>query len=158
MTHPDEDRVRALFDATAGEASGPTLTKLSARAADIPTRAKRRGWLPRLLGPLVAVGVGAAAVTLATKDLDRGAPLASASVASLASEAVVAPAATTAVPSPSAAIAVSAATVDDELAGLEDWGWSGSGDGLLAPLDAPLEDAELDAWLDATASLTGGGG
>ncbi len=156
MTHPDEDRLRALFDETASEASRPTLTKLRARAADIPELAqKRRGWLPRLLGPLVAVGVGAAAVTLATRGLDGSAPLPSASIARSGVH-IELPA--SAPPAPAAGTLPGAAEDESELAlGMDDFGWSGGGDGLLSPLDLPAEDTELDAWLDATASLTGGG-
>jgi hypothetical protein len=67
LREPDdagEEELRRLFDRTAGEASGPMLTKLGARASEVPDRARRvPRWLPRwawsptLAGLAVAAGV-----------------------------------------------------------------------------------------------------
>ena len=61
---PGEEELRRLFDATADQASGPTLTKLAARAGEVPEHAQRvPRWLPRwawsptLAGLAVAAGV-----------------------------------------------------------------------------------------------------
>ena len=65
----DEARLKQLFDASATELSGPTLTKLRARAREVPERTTRAPrWLPRWAwSPLLtgfAVGVGALAVAI----------------------------------------------------------------------------------------------
>jgi hypothetical protein len=61
---PGEAELRRLFEGTADEASGPLLTRLAARAGDVPERAQRiPRWLPRwawsptLAGLAVASGV-----------------------------------------------------------------------------------------------------
>ncbi len=64
MTHQDHERdereLKALFDATADEPSGAQLTKLRARAADVPARGRRPRWLA--WAPVFAVAAGALAV------------------------------------------------------------------------------------------------
>ena len=64
-TDATEETLQHLFDQTAHEPTGPTMTKLAARARDVPGNARRRrtgswwpGWAP------VAVGAGAAAVVV----------------------------------------------------------------------------------------------
>lgn len=47
LERADEERLKQLFESTAAEPDGPTLTKLAARALDIPEREQRLPrWLP----------------------------------------------------------------------------------------------------------------
>lgn len=62
----DEAVVRELFDASAEEPSGPVLTKLTARAGEIPTLPRRLpSWFPRWAWAPGAAGLAAAAGALA---------------------------------------------------------------------------------------------
>jgi hypothetical protein len=62
----DETSVRQLFDASAEEPSGPILTKLAARAGEIPSARRRApSWFPRWAWAPSAAGLAAAAGALA---------------------------------------------------------------------------------------------
>ena len=149
MTPEHDDDVRALFDATASEASGPVLTKLKARAGDIP-RTARRSWFARFAAPTFALvtGVAAAAVLLKATP-DPTVPMTTAvAVATTESPA------STASEAPALEPASGEEDSDEDLAGLEavafsdsDELWSGVGvdsdsesDDLLAALDSWMED------------------
>ena len=65
LAEGDETRLRALFDETVEPATGPTLTKLAARAADVPERSRRTPlWLPRWAWKPTAAGLVVAAGAL----------------------------------------------------------------------------------------------
>lgn len=149
----DEARLAALFNRTAELPSGPTLTKLSARAADIPARARRRPWWRSFgfLAPASAALAGVLAV-LALPDLREPAPV----------EPVARTAPTIVAPEPSSARPTVAESVDEY--GGEEWvAELGFADETppgfaLDPMYAPTSDAELDAWLHATETLLDEGG
>jgi hypothetical protein len=145
--HDDETRLRALFERTAMDASGPTLTKLKARAQDVPTLTRRPLW-QRLFAPALAVAVGAGAVVLATGPFSSLKPESVASTRATES-AALAPASITApvLRAPEAAPATAA---------VDDFGFGEpANDGLLGPLDGPSDDEDIDAWLAATESVLG---
>jgi len=160
MTPQDEDPAHAelgrLFDATAREASGPTLTKLGARARDIPQQATRKsGLLPRWAwGPVFGVFTLAAGALLAL----RGAhpPAKSAERAAAAQSAATPPWAVatgsnaaevvTRAPEPAPGEELSD---NAELSGDLD-------DGAHFDVSGPQSDRDLDAWLAATKDLSGG--
>ncbi len=145
--HDDETRLRALFDRTAMDASGPTLTKLRARAADVPTGARRSVW-QRLFAPALAVAVGATAVVLATGPFSGLKPEPVASTQVKHSATVILPSVT--------APAVQAPEPVPATAAMDDFGFGDSADdSLLSPLDGPANDEDIDAWLDATESVLG---
>lgn len=154
--HSDEKLLQALFEKTAEEPAGPTLTKLKARAADIPGRAARRPWWLslRIFGPGTAVLAGAAAVLMATSWFDGSHPV------PVGSHLAQPEAGSTLASPPQPELAVTEPDdmpEDDLLAGL-DPGWDldeNDGDELIAPLDGPSSDDELDDWLSATAALLG---
>jgi hypothetical protein len=160
---PDEARLKQLFDASAARPSGPVLTKLRARAAEVPDRAPRAPrWLPRwawspLLGGL-AVGAGALAVTIGVS-LDRQ-PEAGPSPEVVTHAPVQAPAPSALAASPSSTPSQDdvADDVFDEGAELAEFDL-GVDDPYLDvdALDDPAED-DLDAWWEATADLVEGGG
>ena len=142
----DEARLRALFDRTADDASGPTLTRLSARAREVPSQG-RRSWLSQLWAPALAVAAGAFAVVLATGQFAslKPTPVASTPASASPSEAPVAR------PAPERSEAA--------VAGVDDFGFGESAnDGILSPLDGPTSDDDVDAWLAATESVLGESG
>ena len=153
---PEEhEDVQRLFDATAAEAAGPTLTKLAARAAEIPERALRKSpflprwaWGPAFAGTAAALGGLLALRTLPPKPVPQRGPERSSA----------APVVTVAVATASARevnAAAPRATPGDEL---------GDGPELLGDADegarfdvsGPVADRDLDAWLAATKDLSGG--
>jgi hypothetical protein len=156
----DEARMRQLFDASAEEASGAVLTKLSARAAEIPTKPRRvPSWFPRWAWAPGAAGLAAAAGALAvtfaswfSEPSEQVAPPAVA-LAPLApvlkaprGDDAVQPRKTSGAPpnTPNGDSDVSnAGSVAPELA-LES---------ELDVLYGPPPDADLDAWLHATSEL-----
>lgn len=160
MTAQDEDPAYAdlerLFDATAREASGPTLTKLGARARDIPQQAPRKsGVLPRWAWvPVFGVFAAAAGALLAL----RGAH----PTAKSAERVVALPSAATppwaAASGSTAAEAVARApepTPGEELS--DNAELSGDADdGAHFDVSGPQSDRDLDAWLAATKDLSGG--
>jgi hypothetical protein len=159
----DEDRehedLQRLFDGTAEEPSGPTLTKLAARAADVPGRARRKSrflprwaWGPAFAGAALALG-GLFALRAATHPLppQRGPELCSA----------------TAAPSEAVAVAVASGSAHEAHAGAphppaadeanDNSELLGDADeGARFDVSGPQTDRDLDAWLAATKELSGG--
>lgn len=156
MTGPehdrDEARLKELFDATAEAPDRVQLTKLSARACDVPTRGRRPGrW--QLWAPFAALAAGALAILAL-----RGFHAPTADVARAPSAVVtpnparLAPSALALAPEPSATASAPGDLDGPEndngeavagLAGADDEGdW-------LAPLSEPAED-DVDVWLSAT--------
>ncbi len=147
----DED-VRALFDSTATEASGPVLTKLKARARDIPQTARRRWWA-RFAAPTFALVTGAAAAAFLLKATPEvAAPMATSAtgVASTAQAPVAANPATE--PAPSLPEVLEDES-EEEMAGLEAVAWGDSDDlwsgaGIEAEADSEDLLAALDSWME----------
>jgi hypothetical protein len=156
MTHPDSDEtgLKALFDRTAEEAGGPTLTKLRARAEDVPGLARKRrpawlGWL----APVSALAIGAAAVTLAVRPAES--PL-----REHTPSASVTPRTQHTAPTPAPVASASASSPIE----LEEDGWESelTATSLAEPVEGLVpvafdlpEEAEIDAWLAATDQLLG---
>ena len=158
MTQHDEERehedLQRLFDETASDAPGPTLTKLLARAADIPGQAARKSrFLPRWAwGPVFA----AAAATLGGLLALRGVPPKPAP--QRGSEPSSAPAVSVAVASASPreinAAAPRTTPGDEPSDGPELLG--DADEGARFDVSGPEADRDLDAWLAATKDLSGG--
>jgi hypothetical protein len=166
----DEARLQRLFDASAAELSGPMLTKLRARAREVPERTPRAPrWLPRWMwSPLLAgfaVGAGALAVAIGVwvRSPDTTAPAQSADPVDFASQhgkTATAPAsvASTNRPAPSADDALDALFLDDSIELAADFDLDVDEPYLdFDPLDEPAAD-DLDAWWLATEDLVEGGG
>lgn len=168
----DEARLQALFDRTAEQPSGPTLTKLAARAVDVPERAQRRprwlprwAWSPTLAGLAVGAGVLAVTIGIVLRDPAEGgkrpAPFLPGTVETTAPIARSSPAPL--VPSePPEADDPSNDDSDESFDGFELAGDLGDFEGESAdldfdPLEGPASDSELDVWLEATAELVEGG-
>ena len=152
MNSPEEefDDLQALFDATAEDASGPLLTKLRARAAEVPERARRRPWWRTfgLAAPATAAALAGALAVMALPGTPE--PLASFR-APIVPEALAAA-------RPAPVVEEPVASADDEEA-LTALAFDESPSGFaLDPMYAPTSDAELDAWLDATEGLLDEGG
>ena len=163
----NEARLLALFDETVEPATGPTLTKLAARAADVPERARRTPlWLPRWAWKPTAAGLvvagGALGAALFNTPVEAPLPHEPAIVA-----------AHTAAPSPAASVSTDGRDVRRALAGeadeadlesLEllaadgDWEAEADEDDTFDSLYGPPSDADLDAWLYATSAALEGGG
>jgi hypothetical protein len=166
----DEARLRRLFDASAAELSGPTLTKLRARAREVPERAPRAPrWLPRWAwSPLLAsfaVGAGALAVAIGVwvRGPDGVSPAPTSGPEPIASQ----QAEPTLAPSVARSGSVSPErddAMDDDDAFLDE------GTELAADFDldvdqsyvdfdplADPDDGDLDAWWDATQDMLEGG-
>lgn len=153
MNHPDDDRdereLKALFDATADAPSGAQLTKLRARAADVPARGRRPRWLA--WAPAFAVAAGALAVFVLRGKVEE-APIAGSATTRAPAPTLVASAPATA---PSAPIAEGPPEPADDDGTVADLGYSDEGlgiDELSGPLD-DADEAELDGWLVATGSF-----
>ena len=120
----DEARLRALFDRTADDASGPTLTRLSARAREVPSQG-RRSWLSQLWAPALAVAAGAFAVVLATGQFASLKPTPVASTPASTSEwpliALVAECMTMSAPSSSGFCSTGVAAVESTASRPPDW-------------------------------------
>src|SRR5262245_9096852 len=67
----DERELRALFDRTAERLDGPGLTKLRARAGDVPSSTRRRPWW-LVFAPIMAIAAGALIVVLFRSKLHSG--------------------------------------------------------------------------------------
>ena len=157
MTRDEEDQehehVRQLFADTAQEASGPTLTKLAARAADIPSTTQksrilpRWAWGPVFAGAAVALG-GLLTLRAATRAPTPHSPaLAS---AARADKRAVAMASARELSAASPRPAVADESADNlELLGDAD-------EGARFDVSGPQSDRDLDAWLAATKELSGG--
>jgi len=157
MTREDEElhgELQRLFDDTAQNASGPTLTKLGARAADVPRLARRSRLLPRWAwGPLLGGAAGALVCGLAWRGAHRPAPVQVASVA-----VPTAPAPSVALGSASNAEPDTAAprfAASDE-AGESPELLGDADEGARFDVSGPQSDRDLDAWLAATKELSGG--
>jgi len=160
MTAQDEDPAHAdlerLFDATAREASGPTLTKLGARARDIPQQAPRKsGSLPRWAwGPVFGVFALAAGALLALRGAHPPAKSAE-RVAAVPSTATPPWAAATGSTGAGVATRAPELAPGDELS--DNAELSGDADdGAHFDVSGPQSDRDLDAWLAATKDLSGG--
>ena len=160
----DEAELRALFDRTADIADGPGLTKLRARAADVPGLGRRRSWW-WVFVPFVAVAAGALIVVSM-----RGGSAREQALRGGSESAIVAPSSPEVSPSalalqssrppPSSAGEANpeeAADLDSDEAvadlGADD---EGNGGDLFAALDEPA-DEDVDAWLAATSAYLEGG-
>jgi hypothetical protein len=170
---PDESALRALFDETSEEAAGPLLTRMAARAVDIPERAQRRpGWIPRwawapgIAGAVVALGVlSAAFVPTYMADREPTKALSKVVLAPLVKPPVAEASAATATATASAEphsddalldIPRDSSPDDSLIAGLgADWDPNSPGgtEDSLDPLFGPASDADLDAWLYATEKI-----
>jgi hypothetical protein len=150
---PEEADLKALFDSTADELAGPQLTKLKARAADIPLQRRPIWW--RLWAPAFAVAMGALLV-FGVQRMNR--PDATNVVATTMKTARPAPA-PSAVPSVEEEDELddsdSLALVEEDES--EDVYMDDGSEDLLA-FGVPLGDDDLDAWLEATDELLGEGG
>jgi hypothetical protein len=159
MTHPNPERdeadLKALFDATAEPPTGPQLTKLRARAADVPTRGHRSRW--RAWAPFFAIAAGALAIFVGRGLGSVGDPTATNTSTELVA-AAPAPAPPGSVTSP--APAPEPASLEDvtpEEAGAVMAGLGYGDDGLgVDLLGAPFDEGDaddLDTWLEATDSF-----
>lgn len=164
MTEPgrEEARLRALFDETASDADRVQLTRLRARALDIPSRrAKRSPW--RLLGPALALAAGALIVVFA----QRGGPRAvnpsqnaEARASAAGRDAALSPSRLSVASARPKAPAVRGSAGaengedgDSELeVPLAGAAFGDESDDLLGPLYASADD-ETDAWLIATGAF-----
>ncbi len=158
----DEEQLKELFDASAAQASGPMLTKLRARAAEVPSRSPRAPrWLPRWAwSPLLAglaVGVGALGVTIGVwlnrPDVIAPGPGPEARV-------LAEPQAPSALAASSSRAARGAGVEDEPLEEGAELAEFDFGDDSYLDVDAlydPSEE-ELDEWWEATADLVEGGG
>lgn len=141
-----ENELRALFDATSDSPTGAQLTKLRARAADVPAHRRRSPWL--VLAPFLAVAAGFFAVVLLRGDKTDGAAALHSATASISP---VAPAPASVAPNPVATVDRAPDEVDipvPDVAGVDD---DPSMDVLAAPLE-DVDDEDLDRWLAAADS------
>lgn len=149
-----------LFDSTADKPSGPTLTKLSARAADIPARVKRRPrWRSLLFWAPGAAAAVAALVLVLSPSLRHSQPRALAPSAPALS--ARAPEKLAKAPAPKPAPAPPAPTVSPDetgLAAFDDGDPTATADISLDPLYGPSQSDDLDAWLYATGAVLKNGG
>jgi hypothetical protein len=161
----DETALRELFDASAQEPSGPVLTKLAARASEIPTLPRRAPlWFPRWAWAPGAAGLAAAAGALAVtfaswfgEPADQVGPAAMAPAVALpqlptASE----PQSKHGPVEPRQAATAARDRVEPELGPEPQTAGLVSDSALDSELDAlygPPPDADLDAWLHATSEL-----
>jgi len=177
---PGEEALRRLFDATADEAAGPLLTKLAARAGEVPERAQRvPRWLPRwawsptLAGLVVAAGVGVVVIASRVGGPERlSSPPRPTETAATTPSSTSAPKLALSPPAseptsmhlgqegPEADELDDALDDDDSLAAIESAETNAQFDveGDLFdlgadPLGEPASDDDIDAWLAATADL-----
>jgi len=159
MSHDDEHQdLQRLFDETADRPSGPTLTKLAARAVDAPLRAGRvPRYLPRwafspaFAGVALAVAAALALVLALPESPPPERSVASVAVAPASVSAVVPPANSRA---PSSAVPVVADNTDaDSDLGL---GLYDTSEGSSFNVTGPESDQDLDAWLAASKALADG--
>ena len=165
----NEAQLRQLFDASAAELSGPALTKLRARAREVPERAPRAPrWLPRwawspvLAGLAVGVGALGVAIGVWVRGPEGVSPAPGPGPEALVSQASE--------PRPAAAplaSSIAAPETDDlleddpfleENAELADFDLDVDQSYVdFDPLDDPADD-DLDAWWEATRDMVEGGG
>lgn len=161
---PDERALRALFDETAEQASGPVLTKLRARAVDVPFAARRRWRAFWFVAPGLAAGL--TALLIAVGPSFRRAPHLHAPSATAvdtapvqtAAAASIANALNSARATPATSAALAAADELGSLGDLADDSSDATGNGLsFDPLYAPAPDDDVNAWLYATKTVLQGG-
>lgn len=156
MMDPDRenpDLVR-LFELTRELASDPTLTRLAARAADIPERAGRQlfrrwAWLPAFIGAALAAGAVLAGLFARAPEGPGRSWLSH-----------------SALPLPSSSGASASLLERPGVAAGRDLPEEETADGVDLSADAeegehfelarPRSDRELDAWLAATKDVSGG--
>ena len=158
----DERRLRALFDASAEDASGALLTRLRARAADVPAHVRRRpAFIPRWAWAPAFAGLGVAGITAlaAAFSLNWGNSDGGSAAAPPAAVNAVIPRAEAA-PRPTAATEENEELADEALdySPGEDWQADARVELELDPLDGLAAEDDLDAWLFATDELARGGG
>ncbi|HVJ15302.1 MAG TPA: hypothetical protein VM686_07675 [Polyangiaceae bacterium] len=135
-----EDELLELFEKSAQLPSGADLTRLRARAADVPERAARTPrWLPRWVWAPALGGICAGVGALGAVLFSEAGPFAPPAPSGEPSAIVVASA--VAAPAPSA----SAALAREEEADVA----SGDDEPLSFDLSSDVADAELDDWLAA---------
>ncbi len=167
MTNPGEEEqheaeLKALFDRTAEELAGPSLTRLRARVSEVPERAARRprllprwAWAPTLAG--LCAGTGALAAALfGTAGTEGGPP-----TAQVSALAVAAPPSTPPAPSASFASAPSApSSPPSQAAGddvIDDFA-ADDDDGLSFDLSATdVSDADLDRLIEVARQIESDG-
>jgi hypothetical protein len=150
--HPDEHRLQAVFDRTAEQPTTAQLTKLAARAADVPARSRRFRWPVWVLGPSLA----AAAAVIALFAWPRSSEEGSDPFAMRPNPAVSMTERSPLVPG---TVSRELPSDDDVFGGatamftgdLDDF------DPLGGSLEGPESDDELDAWLAAADEILGGG-
>lgn len=156
-----DQELSELFDRTAEKPSGPTLTKLSARAADIPARVKRRPRWRSLLfwAPGTAAAIAALVLVLSPSFRHSRsqalAPSAPALSAPAPEKTAKAPAPK---PAPTAAATTANSDATDLAAAFDDSDPTATADISLDPLYGPSQDDNLDAWLYATGAVLKNGG
>ena len=152
---PDDRSLQELFDRTASPPTGAQLTKLAARAAEVPERARSRAWWPAwVLGPTL-VAASALVVFVAWPVPTPEVPGTVAPIGSVAR----APEAPT--PAPDEVLASSSdPTLYDDLLPTATAMFSVESDefdALGGSLEVPSDDEDLDAWLAAADDILGGG-
>lgn len=158
-----DQELMQLFDATADKPSGPTLTKLNARAADIPARVKRRPRWRSLLfwAPGMAAAV-AALVLVLSPSLKRSRPEPLASGPKHPALSAPAPQKIARIQKAPATTTAAEATLDPDTADLgaafDDSDSTATAAISLDPLYGPSQDDDLDAWLYATDTVLKSGG
>jgi len=153
-SHRDDQVLQALFDRTAEQPTGVQLTKLAARAAEVPDRPRSHAWWPAwVVAPALAAAAAVAMVVVwppGERDKLEAVPSAHA-------------VARRATPGPSP----SGAAKDGDLTSYEVLFpeaptamvevESDDFDPLGGVLDAPDDDDDLDAWLAAADEILGDG-
>ncbi len=155
-----DQELSQLFDATADQPSGPTLTKLSARATDIPAHVKRRPRWRSLLFWAPGMAAAVAALVLVLSPSLRHSGLApSATHAALSAPVPEKIAKATKAPAPAPTPAATEDPDTSDLAAVFDDSDSATTAALsLDPLYGPSQDDNLDAWLYATSAVLKTGG
>ncbi|HEY2405763.1 MAG TPA: hypothetical protein VGI10_07165 [Polyangiaceae bacterium] len=161
----EHDELKRLFDETADRPSGPTLTKLAARAIDAPARAGRAprflpSWAfsPAVAGVALAVAAALALVLAVPESAPPARTAASVLTASVSVPAppVLSPPAALAnghaTPNGSALLNADVADSEGDLGlGLDD-----TSEGSSFNVSGPESDQDLDAWLAASKALAEG--
>lgn len=160
MTSPDPmppDDLQALFDRTAEPPTGAQLTKLAARAAEVPGRARGRAWWPAWIAAPGLAAAAAVALVLTWPDVGVERPGVEGRVAQSS-------ATQQAAPQLSAPIAIERVASSEAVEGLATMGTTAmfsletdDFDPLGGSLEGPDADGDLDAWLAAADEILSGG-
>lgn len=152
--HQDHDDLHAMFDATAEEPSDLQVTRMAARATDIPGRRRSRWrWVAWFGLPATAL---AAFVVIAGSNGQAVAP--AASVALSGGEPGIA-ALSPSSPAVGEDEGVELALADDELLGWDDEGEELFGSDMgFSMLQGPASEDDLDAWIEVADALLAEGG